>query len=255
MKQQSKVMVSRLLAVLVLGAIFTACDKEESDKQPIVFSAAGNITATVSEFRNKLGALNSTPGATSGRREINWDGVPDAMDGIKLPGDFFNPTDANAPQSLQRGVLYAGTSDAMVSRIGFSEINANASTEFASFSGNKTFAVVNANQWPVTFQVAGQNKAASINAFGAVFSDVDKSNSTFIEFLNGTTVLGRYYVTPHDNTSSFSFLGVYFPNGVVTDINIGHEGKLADGEKDITQGGTKDLVVLDDFIYSEPLAR
>jgi hypothetical protein len=67
--------------------------------------------------------------------------------------------------------------------------------------------------------------------------------------------LGRYYVTPHDNTSSFSFLGVYFPNGVVTDISIGHEGKLADGEKDISQGGTKDLVVLDDFIYSEPLAR
>lgn len=255
MKQRSKAIVSRLLTALVLGAIFTSCDKEESEKKPIVFSANGNINATITDFRNKLGMLNSTPGATSGRREINWDGVPDAMDGIKLPGNFFNPTDANSPQSLQRGVLYAGASDAMVSKLGFSEVNTNASAEFAAFSGNKNFAVVNANQWPVTFQVAGQNKAASINAFGAVFSDVDKANSTFIEFLNGTTVLGRYYVTPHDNTNSFSFLGVYFPNGAVTDINIGHEGKLTDGEKDISQGGTKDLVVLDDFIYSEPLAR
>jgi hypothetical protein len=255
MKKRIKEIATGSITGLMICLLISACKKDSSDNDPTIFSANGDITAKMIQFRNQLGNLNSTPGATSGRREINWDGVPDSMDGKKLPNDFFNPVGVDAPQSLQRGIIYDGLDNAMVSKTNFSEINTNAASSFTAFSGNKNFAVVNANNWPVTFQLAGQRVDASVQAFGAVFSDVDKDNSTFIEFYNSNTSLGRYYVPAHDNTTSFSFLGVYFPNKTVTQIVVGHEGKLIDGEKDITQGGSKDLVVLDDFIYSEPLHR
>jgi len=248
-------LVTGWVAVMIVSSAFVGCDKEDSDSAPIVYSAKGDISAKVNEFKNFLGPANITPGMTTGRREINWDGVPDAMDDQKLPADFFNPVGAGAQTSLQRGITYAGLNDAMVSQTHFAGVNANASGSFTTFSGNKGFAVVNSNDWPVTFEVAGQHTPATIKGFGAVFSDVDKDNSTSIEFFNGSTSLGKFFVPAHDNTSSLSFLAVYFPDNVVTSLKISHEGKLIDGENDITQGGTKDLVVMDDFIYSEPLPR
>ncbi len=183
---------------------------------------------------------------------MNWDGVPDDMTGLKLAGDFFNPTAAGAPVALQRGLIYGGDADAIVSKQSFSEVNPLAAPEFQNFSGDKSFAVVNATLWPVEFRVAGQTMAAAVRGFGAVFTDVDKSQSTFIEFYDEQESLGRFYVPQQENGSRFSFLGVYFPERKATRVLIGHEGKLTDAEKDITQGGTSDLVILDDFIYSEP---
>lgn len=235
--------------------IITGCTKEKQQDEPVVFSAAGNINEKLNAFRNTLGTENFTTGQTTGRREINWDGVPDNMTGIKLPNDFFNPTETSSPESRKRGLLYAASSDAMVSKTSFAEVNTEAASEFSPFSGNKSFAVVNALEWPVEFRVSGTNTAATIKGMGIVFSDVDKANSTFIEFFEDNTSLGKYYAAPHDPSGTYSFLGVYFPNGKITSVKVGHEGMLASGEKDITQGGNKDLVVLDDFIYSEPLAR
>jgi hypothetical protein len=255
MKQRLYDIVSRVWIALSFGILVIGCKKETSKDKSVVFSANGDITAKMTEFRNQLGPVNITIGKTSGRREINWDGVPDSLNGKKLPGNFFNPTEAGAVESLQRGAVYAALDNAMVSASKFSEVNTQASTEFSSFSGNKSFAVTNATLWPVSFRVAGTSTDASVKAFGAVFVDVDKNNSTYIEFYSDQRSLGRFFVPPHDNNSNFSFLGVYFPNTEVTEVQIGHEGRLSDGEKDISQGGSKDLVVLDDFIYSEPLKR
>jgi hypothetical protein len=250
MKKQAIIMLT------LLSTAYTSCKKQTETGTPaLVYAANGDIMAKIDAFRNRLGTLNTTTGVTSGRREVNWDGVPDALTGMKLPGDFFNPTDAGAPVSRQRGVVYAGLNDAMVSKTGFANVNALAATEFAPFSGDKTFAVINASLWPVEFRVAGQNTPAAVQGFGAVFSDVDKPNSTYLEFFNENRSLGKFYVTPRDAGTGFSFLGVFFPNETITKVQIGHEGRLSDGEKDLTQGGSNDLVVLDDFIYSEPIAR
>jgi len=63
-------------------------------------------------------------------------------------------------------------------------------------------------------------------------------------------------VPSHDITSNFSFLGVHFNKGEhITKVTVTHDGFLEEGTKDVSQGGTKDLVVLDDFIYSEPVAQ
>jgi hypothetical protein len=241
---------------LLLLVLATGCKKDtEKDNPVIIFSASGDITAKANEFRSQLGVLNTTPGVTGGRREINWDGVPDSLTGIKLAPDFFNATNPGAPASRQRGLVYAGTSDAMVSKTNFTEVNASAAPSFSAFSGNKTFAVVNSSLWPVEFTVPGQNTLATVKGFGLVVVDADKDNSTFLEFFNEDRSLGVYYVPAHTGSSNFSFLGVYFKNEVITMVKIGHEGRLADGEKDISNGGNKDLVVFDDFIYSEPAVK
>jgi hypothetical protein len=240
-----------LLAVLAAG-----CKKDTAtDDGVLLFSATGDITAKAEEFRSQLGVLNTTPGVTGGRREINWDGVPDSLSGKKLAGDFFNPTGAGAPAGRQRGLVYAGLGDAMVSKTNFAEINTNAATSFTAFSGSKTFAVTNSSLWPVEFRLAGQTTTAAIKGFGIVVVDADKSTSTFLEFFNDTRSLGTYYVPAHTAGSNFSFLGVYFKNEVITMVKVGHEGRLVDGEKDISDGGSKDLVVFDDFIYSEPAVK
>jgi hypothetical protein len=98
--------VAALIASLLI-MVLVSCKKEHNKKEPLVFKATGDINNILNEFRNLLGTLNTTPGATSGRREINWDGVPDSLVGKALPDDFFNPTGAGAPIARQRGLIYA----------------------------------------------------------------------------------------------------------------------------------------------------
>jgi hypothetical protein len=239
--------------------ILAACEKDEKEDNVLVFSVSGDITSKLNEFRSVLGTtLNTTPGVTGGRREINWDGIPDNLVGTKLPDDFFNPVGAGAPLARQRGLVYGGddaSNDFRVSKSNFSEINGNAAEEFSAFSGDKTFANVSSGLWPVGFRVAGENTEATIKGFGVVLSDVDLPNSTSIEFFDGTKSLGKFFAPVHDANSSFSFIGVYFKNVRATRVQIEHAGRLIDGAKDISDGGPLDLVVMDDFLYDEPVMK
>jgi hypothetical protein len=243
--------------VLLLMATI-GCKKEKNETavpEVIVISASGDITAGVNEFRSILGdVLNTTPGHTSGRREINWDGVPDQFATQKIPSDFFNPVAPGSPAGLQRGFRYAADVDARISSNAFADLDASNGTEFSPFSGAKTFSAVSSNLWNVDFEVPGQSIAASVKGFGAVFSDVDNASSASIEYFSGQRSLGIYKV-PVRSAGTFSFLGVYFPNEKITRVRIKQgDAVVANGIKDITSGGNKDLVIMDDFLYDEPHA-
>ena len=248
--------------ILFLGCsacFFCSCKKNNtpgttSGNQITVVKATGDIQAKVDAFRALLGPLNTTPNAKGGHREINWEGVPLSLENKTMPIDFFNPTGANAPAANQRGLVYSNQGSFMVSSDGFSGVNKNAAGQFAAFSGSKTFANTTAAAWDVTFQKAGSNVVATIQAFGLVFSDVDKDSSTALEFFDDGVSLGKFFVPAHDATSSFSFLGVQFNNGEhITKVTVTHDGFLAEGTKDVSDGGTRDLIVVDDFLYSEPV--
>ncbi|HET9430945.1 MAG TPA: hypothetical protein VFO70_07200 [Chitinophagaceae bacterium] len=247
--------MKNLILLLALSFAIIRCNKDEDSPLPqaIVIKGSGNIADELDQFRNLLGSvLNTTPGQTSGRREINWDGVPDAFVNQQLPHDFFNPTDAGSSPSLQRGLLYSPEVDARISNMVFADREASHAAEFAPFSGNKTFSAVSSNLWNVEFEVAGQRVAAAVHGFGAVFSDVDEAASTNIEYFSGNRSLGVYAV-PVRSTGSHSFLGVYFPVVKVTRVRIMQgNAALENGVKDISSGGTKDLVIMDDFLYDEP---
>lgn len=246
-----------LVAVATASFLLAACKKDKDDEKVIVISSARNIQATLDQFRSLLGgSLNTTPGATGGYREINWDAVPAEMTGKSLPYNFFNTPGDNVPASRQRGLTYEpGAGEFRVSATNFVEVNNTTAGEFAAFSGDKTFANITSDLWPIKPEVPGLAEAATVRGFGVVFSDVDVSNSTFLEFFSGDKSLGKFYAPVHNSENSFSFLGVYFKKEKVTAIRVGHQGTLASGSKDISDGGTADLVVLDNFIYDEPVKK
>ncbi|HYE54895.1 MAG TPA: hypothetical protein VD996_08635 [Chitinophagaceae bacterium] len=249
-------MTQKLLAV-ILVVLMTGCKKDDDDKDIIVIESSGNINTGVNAFRQLLGnTLNTTPGATGGRREVNWDAVPVELLGKPLPPHFLNNTDADAPASQQRGFEYEGIAAFQVSNSNFSEVNPQAAPSFATFSGSNSFTNTSTVLWDGSFEIPGQNVPASVSGFGMVFSDVDLANTSFIEFFNGDRSLGKFYVPVQKAGSKLSFLGVYFKKERVTRIKVQHgNGVLNQGEKDISDGGSKDLVILDDFLYDEPVKK
>jgi hypothetical protein len=252
--------IRTMRSIVIVFAVVVAiagCNKDK-DETPVatIVSASGDITTKVNEFRSLLGnVLNTTPGQTSGRREIDWDGVPDVYSTQRLPSDFFNPVAPGSPAGLQRGFLYAPDTDARISSNDFSDLESTNGTEFSTFSGSKSFSAVSSNLWNVEFEVAGVREAASVKGFGAVFSDVDDATSTTIEYFSGNRSLGVFKVPVRSAGTTLSFLGVYFPDEKVTKVRIRQgNAAVANGVKDVSAGGTKDLVIMDDFLYDEPKA-
>src|SRR5207244_9083980 len=145
---------------------------------PIVFSASGSdpasITPTVNAFRSALGTLNpNVPGSFgSGRREINWDGVPDAFSAPNnLPANFFN---VNSP----RGVIFstpgtgfqvsANAVNPTATPVQFGNLDPNYPTFFEPFSQQRLFTALGSTITEVNFFVPATNTPALTRGFGAV---------------------------------------------------------------------------------------
>ena len=227
---------------------------------PITFSASGSspagIQATVDAYRADLGTLNPNVAGSfgSGRREINWDGVPDAFSAPNLfPANFFN---VNSP----RGVLFTtpGTSfqvsatAASGTPVEFGNISATYPGLFQTFSAQRLFTALGSNVLDVNFFVPGTTIPALTRGFGSVFADVDLANTTSLQFFDASnTSLGTFFV-PAGTTAneSLSFFGVDFGSNIVARVHITN-GNAALGPN---EAGALDLVVMDDFLFGEPVA-
>lgn len=241
-----------------------ANSQSESKPETIIFKATGDslaISPALSEFRDLLGSPNVVPGPTggfkSGRREINWDGVPAMFtNNNSFPADFFGSFDATLGAGRKRGLVYATPGIGFsVSDNDFSFINLKYDEQFNAFSPKRTFIAAGSNIIDNFFKVPGTNINASVQGFGVVFSGVNNASSTSMEFYNGDRLLGSFKVPNVGNNipGGFSFLGVYFPNEKVTRVRIySGSAALSSTQDDLTDGGGEDLVVMDDFIYSEP---
>lgn len=260
--------LSTTLTIIALSII--GCTKNDNDyntnydpqpggSQAKVMSAAGDsaaIIGTVNQFRTLLGdPLNVAPGATSGRREVNWDAVPAAFTNQNnFPFDFFGSSVDTDPNGKKRGLVLTNTGTSFrVDSTDFAEVDPSYANQFDAFSKKRTFVYMGNNVTGVTFKVPGSATNASIKGFGVIFSDVDNAQYTTLELFDGSKSLGKYKVPTRNANGGFSFLGVYFENEKVTSVKItAGNGLLATGTKDISDGGSVDLVVMDDFFYSEP---
>jgi len=262
-------MKKHFLKAVVLIAVITgtivSCDKDDNNDYPTppqgpqatILSAAGDsasIIGTINQFRSLLGdSLNLTPGKITGRREINWDGVPSTFTNQNnFPVDFFNSTIATDPNGRKRGLVYINAGNGFrVDSTSFSQIDPSYANQFAVFSKKRLITQIDNNVYEAEFKVPGTNTDAFVHGFGVIFSDVDDANSSTLEFFDGNKSLGVFKAK--SAAQKFSFLGVYFQYEKVTRIKFTTgNGFLAAGTKDISDGGNKDLVVLDDFFYNEP---
>jgi len=268
MKRMMSTMQMKIAGMIMLsGIVLASCDKDDdgynNPQQPQVVSnvlkASGdsnNILGTVDQFRNLLGAtVNNTPGQTTGRREVNWDGVPVNFTNNNLfPLDFFNNTDPNGPVGRKRGLQYVNTGSPLrLDSSNFIEFGADLANEFIPFSKKKTIISANSTISEIVFKLAGTTTDAFVKGFGIIFTDVDDANSSSLEFFNGNKSLGVYKPSARTTTGPYSFLGVYFPNEKITRIKItAGNAVLGPGAIDVSDNGTKDLVSYDDVFYDEP---
>jgi hypothetical protein len=223
---------------------------------PIVTSASGataaEIQPAVDAFRASLGTLNPNVAGSfgSGRREVNWDGVPDAFSSP----NSFSPTFFNIESP--RGVFFTtpGTgfevsaSATSSTPVRFGHIDASYPSVFATFSPQKLFTAIGSNVLDVFFLAAGTASSATVSGFGAVFTDVDLPSASSLEFFDAADQsLGVFSVPAGAGDGTLSFLGVAFST------ERAHRVRITAGDTALAAGATGDAVALDDFIYSEPM--
>jgi hypothetical protein len=225
---------------------------------PVVFEAFGAdpaaITATRDAFRAAVGG-GTTTGANGSfgglRREINWDGVPDSRsDPNALPGDFFN---LNSPRGVVlttpgTGFLVSANSGQVTPTLfGFA-------SDLQTFSAQRLFTAVNSNITDVSFFLPGTTTAATTTAFGVVFVDVEVAEQTTLQFfdINNQLLFSRSALA--GGNQGLSFLGASYADGTAISrvrITAGANTIVANGQ---LGNLNDDLVVVDDFLYAEPLA-
>lgn len=224
--------------------------------QQDVGMAPDDILPEVDAFRTALGALNANVAGSfnEGRREINWDGVPDADAAPgRLPGDFF---DAISPRGA---IFHTPGSSFMVSADGdnpssapqdFGNINATYGAAFQTFSASRLFTPLGSNITEITFVIPGTSQPASVRGFGVVLTDVDTDGSKLEFFDARGRLIASQDIQFSGGDASLSFVGMILDEPVAKVRITAGDGPL--GGDDISQGGPLDLVVLDDFIYAEP---
>ena len=222
----------------------------------VTFQACGAnpaaIQPTIDAYRTALGALNpNTAGSfPSGRREINWDGVPDALAAPNnLPANFFN---VNSPRGVvfsTPGTGFQVSANAGVAPVRFDNINPNYSSIFQTFSPQRLFTALGSTVLDVNFFVPGSSTPATTTGFGAVFTDVDVASTTSIQFFDAqNTSLGAFTSATANN--GLCFVGVLFNAGETAGRVRITSGNVPLGPNDSPPA--VDVVVMDDFIYAEP---
>jgi hypothetical protein len=241
----------------LVASLFLAPSAWASPITFTTFEAAGAtpaaITPTRDAFRTAVGG-GTVPGPNGSfggvRREINWDGVPEAFsDPNQLPANFFN---VNSP----RGVVFStpGTGFMVSANAGGAEpILFGFPNDFQTFSTQKLFTALNSNIVDVNFFLPGTTTAAATSAFGLVFTDVEVAGSTRIDFFDSTNTLIYTRDALVAGNQGLSFVGAVATDAAISRVRItsGSNTIVANG---VLGNPATDVVAMDDFLFAEPTA-
>ncbi len=240
---------------LSLFCLFAIASIAEHSRAAIIFSASApnpaGIQSTVDAFRAELGNLNGNlpRNFTGGRRQIDWDGVPNAFaDPNPFPGNFFN---GNVP-GRARGMEFVPTGTTTSFSVSASAASGtpprfNTPGGFTAFSEERLFTPLGGTTFDVVFfDPANQTTPALSRGFGSVFTDVETAGFASMSFygadgnlleINGSPA--TLFVAAGVN-AGLSFLGVTFDIPTIARISIN------------AGIGGSDSIVMDDFIFGEP---
>ena len=240
-----------------LAAIVALCAAPMALAAPVflTFEAAGanaaSITPTRDAFRTAIGggAVAGANGSFGGvRREINWDGVPDARsDPNPLPANFFNTTSPRGAVFSTPGTGFMVSANAGTA----SPILFGFPSDFQTFSAQRLFTAINSNITDVSFFVPGTNQVATTSAFGVIFTDVEVAGDTQLQFFDASDALMYTRSALVSGNQGLTFVGATVTGGAISRVRI------TSGRNIITANGVlgnpnDDVVVMDDFIYAEP---
>ena len=250
---------------------FIICTTFPSFAAPVVRQGSGANTAAlqaiVDQFRTDLGGANNGVGGSfrTGRREINWDGVPDSFsEPNNLPLDFFN---VNSP----RGVIFNAIEDETGAALNqfavsattasgvpvrFANLNATYSTIFTTFSAQRLFTMRNAHMMEVTFVIPGTDIPATVSGFGVIFCDVDSATGGNRSLIRVYGVSGRQLSAASAGVldNGLSFVGISFNAGERIARVVIESGNTPLSASNTDGVNSADVVAMDDFIYGEPRA-
>jgi hypothetical protein len=233
-----------LAAAASAAVLVPAAAQADGTKRTAAGSDPASVQAAIDAFRVDLGGNNNGggPPAASGRREINWDGVPDtAADPNPFPGGFF----------LGRGLQLdtAGTGFKVSAKAASGTPVRFNNPEFKAFSEERLFSPIGSTTYDSHFFVPGTATPATTNGFGAVFTDVDTTGSAKIEYFDAAGALIDTIVVPASPNGGLSFAGESFNAGE----RVARVRVTSGTTTTLTADGGQDAVVQDDFLYGEPL--
>lgn len=235
--------VQKSFHAIVLGSSLVASVALPQTAQaiPIDFLASGaapaDIQSTVTAFRSALGNLNPNQPVSfaSGRREINWDGVPDGVsDPVSFPGNFFNGSAAPRARGIEFTATGATTGFEVSSSVNpvFGE-----SGNFQTFSPAKLFRTVGGDEFDIRFFLpTDQTTGATTTGFGMVFTDAD-SDQPVLDFYDANNHLIHSLTGSFTPSAGLGFMGTTFDAATVARIHV--------------RAGDRDGLVMDDFIFGE----
>jgi hypothetical protein len=279
-KEEQTTRAIRLVAcVIALGMSLTAAlsgaahtegrprsvpaNAEEGLVPSAVFQAAGpkiaSIQSTVDQFRAELGEPNNgnQPGPLAGgRREINWDGGGSADTSLgPTPFTVFLNNRGALMKTPGTGFVQAPP-DGLVATFG----NPTYADIFQAFSPLRLFSPIESKVTLVEFFLPGSNGSvrARTAGFGLILTDVDQPDggrrrlfgSTIVEYFDvqGKLVY-RSFAPASPGDASVTFIGVVFDEPAIALVRI----RTGDEQPGGNDAPRRDIVVMDDFIYGEPV--
>ncbi len=244
-------------ALVALLVSFAGCGGDGGDEFDRFKGSSADpaaLQAAIAAFRASLGNNNGVGGSfAAGRREINWDGVPVAFED-PFPANFFNSNSARGVAFSTPGSRLKVSGAANTPSFLFADVTAQrwGLIEFAAFSPDKFFAAIGSTEVGVTFFVPGTATRATTAGFGAVFTDVDLTNSTRIDYYDARDqLITQQFVEPSGiRSKGFSFAGIVtHPARPIARVRIIAGSKPVDSP---FEDPPPDGVAIDDLIFGEP---
>jgi hypothetical protein len=208
-------------------------------------------------------ARSSPPPRWSPRDQLGGGGSTDTTPPV-TPFNVFLNTRGGQFTTPGEGLSQAPPSGGAQGGLAVLFNNPTYATIFSTFSSPRLFTPKGSNVTEALFFIPGSNGAtpATVRGFGAVFTDVDQPDgsgpgkkrgnrgaSTLIEYFGvDKKVLFSSFVPASPGDASLSFFGIVFDQPLIARVRI-TTGDKAPGPDD----GKDDIVVMDDFIYGEPV--